>query len=57
MGGLGTDGITIEMGAFTIRPQITPPSPGHQRHIVQANLSTTANVTVSLNEVRGGKPF
>lgn len=55
LGGLGTDGITIEMGAlYYPTGDDSPNAPGTSGTLCRLTLSTTANVTVSLNEVRGG---
>jgi len=55
LGGLGTDGITIEMGALYYPAEDNSPNaPGTSGTLCRLTLSTTANVTVSLNEVRGG---
>ncbi len=55
LGGLGTDGITIEMGAlYYPTDDSSPNAPGTSGTLCTLTLSTTANITVSLNEVRGG---
>lgn len=55
LGGLGTDGITIEMGAlYYPANDNSPNAPGDSGTLCRLTLSTTANVTVSLNEIRGG---
>jgi hypothetical protein len=55
LGGLGTDGITIEMGALYYPPDDSSPNaPGDTGLLCKLALSAQANVTVSLNEARGG---
>ncbi len=55
LGGLGTDGITIEMGALYYPPDDNSPNaPPNSGTLCRLTLSTEANVTVSLNEIRGG---
>ncbi len=55
LGGLGTAGITIEMGALYYPPDDdSPNAPPTSGTLCRLTLSTEANVTVSLNEVRGG---
>lgn len=55
LGGLGTDGITIEMGALYYPPDDNSPNaPPDSGTLCRLTLSTEANVTVSLNEIRGG---
>jgi hypothetical protein len=55
LGGLGTNGVTIEMGALYYPPQDNSPNaPGNSGLLCRLALSTQAAVTVALNEVRGG---
>ncbi len=55
LGGLGTSGITIEMGAlYYPTGDDSPNAPGTSGTLCTLTLSTAANVTVTLNEVRGG---
>ena len=55
LGGLGTDGITIEMGAlYYPTDDSSPNAPGNSGTLCQLLLSEDANVTVALNEARGG---
>lgn len=55
LGGIGTAGITIEMGALYYPPvDNSPNAPGNSGLLCKLALSTQANVTVALNEVRGG---
>jgi hypothetical protein len=55
LGGLGTDGITIEMGAlYYPTDDASPNAPDNSGMLCKLTLSGEANVTVTLNEVRGG---
>jgi hypothetical protein len=55
LGGLGTDGITIEMGAlYYPTDDSSPNAPGNSGTLCKLLLSEDANVTVALNEARGG---
>lgn len=55
LGGLGTNGVTIEMGALYYPPEDNSPNaPPNSGLLCKLALSTLANVTVTLNEIRGG---
>jgi len=55
LGGLGTDGITIEMGAlYYPTDDNSPNAPDNSGVLCKLTLSGEANLTVTLNEVRGG---
>jgi hypothetical protein len=55
LGGLGTNGITIEMGAlYYPTDDASPNAPPNSGTLFQLALSEKANLTVALNEVRGG---
>ncbi len=55
LGGLGTDGITIEMGAlYYPTDDNSPNAPPNDGLLFRLTLSEAANVTVALNEIRGG---
>lgn len=55
LGGLGTDGITIEMGAlYYPTDDNSPNAPPDSGTLCTLLLTDAANVTVSLNEARGG---
>jgi hypothetical protein len=55
LGGLGTGGITIEMGALYYPPDDSSPNaPGNSGLLCKLTLSAETNVTVTLNEARGG---
>jgi hypothetical protein len=55
LGGLGTKGITIEMGAlYYPTDDASPNAPLNQGTLFKLTLSEQAKVTVKLNEVRGG---
>jgi len=55
LGGLGTDGITIEMGAlYYPTDDNSPNAPGNSGTLCKLVLSEEANLTVTLNEARGG---
>ncbi len=55
LGGLGTSGITIEMGAlYYPTGDDSPSAPPTSGQLFTLTLSEPANVTVTLNEVRGG---
>ncbi len=55
LGGLGTNGITIEMGALYYPPDDSSPNaPGNSGLLCKLALSAETNVTVTLNEARGG---
>jgi hypothetical protein len=55
LGGLGTDGITIEMGAlYYPTDDNSPNAPPNQGQLFKLALSEPASVTVTLNEIRGG---
>ena len=55
LGGLGTSGITIEMGAlYYPTDDSSPNSPPNSGTLFKLTLSDTATVTIALNEIRGG---
>lgn len=55
LGGLGTDGITIEMGAlYYPTDDDSPNAPPNSGQLFKLTLSEPAAVTVALNEIRGG---
>jgi hypothetical protein len=55
LGGLGTEGITIEMGAlYYPTDDASPNAPDNSGVLCKLTLSGEANLTVTLNEVRGG---
>jgi hypothetical protein len=55
LGGLGTNGITIEMGAlYYPTADNSPNAPPNSGTLFKLTLSETATVTVALNEIRGG---
>ena len=55
LGGLGTNGITVEMGAlYYPADDSSPNAPDNSGQLFKLALSETANVTVTLNEIRGG---
>ncbi len=55
LGGLGTAGITIEMGAlYYPTDDSSPNAPLNQGTLFKLTLSEQAKLTVKLNEVRGG---
>ena len=55
LGGLGTDGITIEMGAlYYPTDDSSPNAPPNSGTLCTLVLSEEANMIVTLNEVRGG---
>jgi hypothetical protein len=55
LGGLGTDGITIEMGAlYYPTDDSSPNAPPNSGTLFLLMLSEDANLTVALNEIRGG---
>jgi hypothetical protein len=55
LGGLGTAGITIEMGAlYYPTDDSSPNAPGDTGMLCKLTLSEQANLTVTLNEARGG---
>jgi hypothetical protein len=55
LGGLGTSGITIEMGAlYYPTDDSSPNAPPNSGQLFKLALSEEANVTVSLNGIRGG---
>lgn len=55
LGGLGTSGITIEMGAlYYPTDDSSPNAPPTSGTLFKLTLSETATVTVALNEIRGG---
>ncbi len=55
LGGLGTDGITIEMGAlYYPTDDNSPNAPANSGTLCKLILSEEANLTVTLNEARGG---
>ncbi len=55
LGGLGTDGITIEMGAlYYPTDDNSPNAPANSGTLCRLILSEEANLTVTLNEARGG---
>jgi hypothetical protein len=55
LGGLGTAGVTLEMGALYYPPEDdSPNAPGNTGLLCKLILSTAANVSVTLNEIRSG---
>jgi hypothetical protein len=55
LGGLGTSGITVEMGAlYYPTGDSSPNAPPTSGPLFTLTLSEPANVTVALNEIRGG---
>jgi len=54
LGGLGTNGITVEMAPCTIPRTTARRTPAEQRQLFKLTLSEEANLTVTLNEIRGG---
>lgn len=55
LGGLGTNGITVEMGAlYYPTDDSSPNAPLNQGTLFKLTLSEAASLTVKLNEVRGG---
>jgi hypothetical protein len=55
LGGLGTNGITIEMGAlYYPTADDSPNAPPTSGTLFKLALSEEANLTVTLNEIRGG---
>lgn len=55
LGGLGTGGITVEMGAlYYPTDDSSPNAPPNEGLLFKLTLSEPANITVALNEVRGG---
>lgn len=55
LGGLGTSGVTLEMGALYYPPEDNSPNaPDNSGLLCRLTLSMPANVTIALNEVRGG---
>jgi hypothetical protein len=55
LGGLGTRGITVEMGAlYYPTDDSSPNAPLNQGTLFKLTLSEAAKLTVKLNEVRGG---
>lgn len=55
LGGLGTSGITIEMGAlYYPTDDSSPNAPPNSGTLFKLTLSEAATVTVALNEARGG---
>jgi hypothetical protein len=55
LGGLGTNGITIEMGAlYYPTDDSSPNAPLNQGTLFKLTLSEPASLTVKLNEARGG---
>lgn len=55
LGGLGTSGITVEMGAlYYPTDDSSPNAPPNSGLLFTLTLSEPANVTVALNEARGG---
>jgi hypothetical protein len=55
LGGLGTKGITIEMGAlYYPADDSSPNAPPNSGQLFRLSLSEPANMTVTLNEIRGG---
>lgn len=51
LGGLDTPGVTLEMGTLYATPAAAPANEGM---LCKLTLSEAANVTVSLNQIRGG---
>ena len=55
LGGLGTNGITVEMGAlYYPTDDSSPNAPLNQGTLFKLTLSEAAKLTVKLNEIRGG---
>jgi hypothetical protein len=55
LGGLGTKGITIEMGAlYYPTDDSSPNAPPNQGTLFMLTLSETAKLTIKANEIRGG---
>jgi hypothetical protein len=55
LGGLGTNGITIEMGALYYPTENSSPNaPPNSGTLFKLTLSEPATVTLALNEIRGG---
>jgi hypothetical protein len=55
LGGLGTDGITVEMGAlYYPTDDNSPNAPPNEGQLFTLTVSEEANMTVTLNEARGG---
>ncbi len=55
LGGLGTNGITAEMGAlYYPTDDSSPNAPLNQGTLFKLTLSEAANLTIKLNEARGG---
>ena len=55
LGGLGTNGITVEMGAlYYPTDDGSPNAPPNSGTLFELTLSQSATVTVALNEARGG---
>lgn len=55
LGGLGTSGVTVEMGAlYYPTDDSSPNAPPNSGMLFKLTLSQAANLTVALNEVRGG---
>ncbi len=55
LGGLGTGGVTIELGALYYPPaDSSPNAPGDSGLLCSLAISQSANVTVTENAVRGG---
>jgi hypothetical protein len=55
LGGLGTGGITIEMGAlYYPTDDASPNAPPNSGLLFKLTLSEPANLSVALNEIRGG---
>jgi hypothetical protein len=55
LGGLGTTGVTIEMGAlYYPTDDSSPNAPPNEGVLCKLTLSGEANLTVTLNEARGG---
>ncbi len=55
LGGLGTSGITVEMGAlYYPTDDSSPNAPPNSGLLFKLTVSENANLTVALNEIRGG---
>jgi hypothetical protein len=55
LGGIGTNGITVEMGALYYPTEDTSPNaPPNNGTLFKLTLSQSATVTIALNEIRGG---
>ena len=55
LGGLGTNGVTIEMGAlYYPTDDASVNAPPNSGQLFKLTLSQSANLTVTLNEIRGG---